>query len=629
MRFFCNCSVVINIGGHNNIHPSSGFTFDNIAWIATAEIILICRFLSGNTNTHQIPGRVNQLFRDDSFYSNGYFKIPDVNTIIKTIVSQYVDIKDVIVKLINSSYNMNGFLKDDILCLLEFACSNNIIDAFMNLYFIIRSRYKVNGYQAMSTNQVADTELKKIYFNQWLKKNFYLSSADKRSNILRCAFEVLKRKYGGNEGMVIEKISDFIKEKGISIVFLNSDYTTESIDNVEMTCGMLLLDSTRDTARLDLISNLTNYITLPFTSNKRATEEEMSRLVHGWAIYKSVNNKNQSILDNYAYGFCLTRNFNWIKNRRSLFRQYFAKPAQFRRIIDGARRFSVEEFNSERVLAYINSIRSVPIQDDATNLFNLIRKIDIEIMNEANVFELIKNMSDVELLSTFMVGSELNKATNALTNLPSLLPCDPIAFEAIPSDDIVRQIAVNPRASRANNVVLRNNSEPAYASDIKHRLSCLESDVTEIKNLNIQNSLLLHNVLKALNIKKDESNISQSVGEIEKNVEILKEEPSIDLVNSIMDQQNKLDDLLTDEGSLTLKNNFDYASLLSKLREFYTPRDKFTFSQARLRCLSKNIGIAKDEYEGLFKLMTEAGEFKLHHPRGKRKVIQYTLTVQK
>lgn len=622
----------INVGGHNNILPSAGFTFDNIAWIATTEIILICRFLSGNTNTHQIPGRVNHLFKDDSFYCNDYFKIPDITNIVKTIVSQYIDIKDVIGKLLHGLYDMNEYFRNDILCLLEFAYSNDLTRDFINLYFKIRSRYRLTGHEDMKKVQVGDCDLKKLYFNQWLKRNFYLASSDRKSNVLKCAYEILKRKYGGNEAVVIERISKFIQENNIGTIFYNSDYITEKIDDVEMTVGLLILDSTRINLRTELIHKLKSHIALPFSSNKRATENELSRLVHGWVGYKCINNKNQLVWDNYAYGFSLTRNLDWIKNRRSLFKQYFQKPVQLRRIIDGARRFSLEEFNNEQSLAYINCMRTDSLDDDASNLFIQIRKIDIEIMNEGDHFELIKNMTDAELLSGFMSGNELNSAINALINVTSLIPGEPLRVQPIASNIIVaNQIVARPRASRISRIqatVPQEDAEPQYAIEIKERISRLESGFNEIKDLNTQTNKLILDIIKTLKIDHNETVINQTVCETDNNVQVLNEEVTIDDMNSNINSQSNVKDLNTEDSSLCPKNDSNYLNFLAQLKRFYKPNEKFTLARAIKKCSGNKSTIDKSEYEVIFKSLVANNEIKLYPPENRRFAVHYSLTRQ-
>lgn len=425
---------------------------------------------------------------------------------------------------------------------------------------------------------------------------------------------------------MIEKLEKFLLENNIRLVFYNSEFLSESIDNAELEVGSLILDSTRDSHRLELINKLKKYISLPFTSNKRATEDEMSRLVHGWIAYKSINNKHQMILDNYVYGFCLTRNFDWIKNRRSLFRQYFQKPATLRRIINGVRHFSLEEFNSQKTFSYINCMRTDVMQEEVCNIFNEIRNIDIEIMNESNAFELIRSMSEAELLSSFLTDNELTKAINALLNAPLVITSDPLIIESAVSDLLVsNQTDVKPPVPRNKAVVIKGSTEPSYATEIKQRLSRLESEFNEIKSLNVHTNELLHDVIKYFKINSGESDIKQSLCEVEDNVKASNEEVAIGHMKLHTDCQDVVNDLIVDEASLPLQNDSDYFDLLDKLKKFYSPNEKFTLAKARQKCFGKNTDFDKQDFERLVKSMVENNEIQLYETPNKKLVIRYAL----
>jgi len=179
------------------------YTFDKLAKTIISEIVFKAKFLSGSTNTHLLPSKVNKII-DDKFCCFDNLCLPVVSKLIEEIYDS-IDKKKLIVRLAKSSM-MDEMLKNDLLELLDFAFSNDIVYSFINLYFKISSNYRIMALKDIMSvrSGLVDSYPETIFLEEWINENFVKVGKQKRSNVLFLAYQILLEKFS-NEADVIEK----------------------------------------------------------------------------------------------------------------------------------------------------------------------------------------------------------------------------------------------------------------------------------------------------------------------------------------------------------------------------------------------------------------------------------------
>lgn len=615
----------IEFGCSNYQNADLCFTFERIAWTVVSEIVLISRYLAGNQNTHQLKCASNVIFKNDEYYSNDCIKVPSIGKIIENIISSYSSPRDIITNLVNNIYKLDDSFKKNIYELLHFWQSDNMIQDFLNLYYKLRSNYAYECYDDVKKLNIDHNELKNVYFSQWIKRNFQQNSVTRKSNFLCCSFDILKMKYGGSEAVVIDNIKDEIEKSEIKIVYYD-DYNPKYIDQKYFTFGTIILDSERERERARLLDMLFRLIDGRFYTNVRCTEDELIRLIHGWFYYGSSRSKYQLVFNNFIYGFRLTRNYAWVKNRRTLFRQYFEKGDALKRLIDRAREFKPDAFNMGHINSYLKNMRKEIIDPEALDIYEQIRLIDIEKMYENSLVQTITQASDIEILKTFLTKEEIDEADHELRNLPlqvqEIVDMPPSQRESVVKARRQRNIIKNLVQQVVSETPDINIQEPVAIAEIKEKLDTIEEKIDTLQ--------------ETVAILKSNGNVEShrqgTVNEIDGLVDISPIENSLDENDHVVAEMNTVDGFCTDnpirnddilecsnasiDERATYNSNenidilrVDKSILLAKIKKKFKPNQKFTSSLAKKCCCPKdNRIITKDEFTELLDTLVQDNE---------------------
>lgn len=635
----------IQFGCANYLNADTCHTFERVAWTVVSEILLLSRYLSGNPNTHQVKMRSNTIFKDDEYFSNGCIKIPSVDKIVMRIITEYSNPDEILMNLINSIYNLDESFKKNMLSLIKFWKAFNPAKAFIDLYYKLRSDYKYENYSHISDLNIDDTQLNNIYFTQWIQKNFNQTSLEKKSNFLRCAFDILRLKYGGSDSIAIDNLKNEIRDCEIKIVYYES-YKPSSTDSGYNIFAYLLLDSYRERERSRLLTLLYKLVNNKFSTNVRCNEEEMARIIHGWYYYRSTTNKHQFVLGNFVYGFTLIRNFNWVKNRRTLFKQYFEKGRTLRKLINMARGFRTEVFDMAELQVYFKSLRKENLSDEAIDLYSQIRMLDIEKMNDENMFECIANATDEEILSSFLSKDEVIQALRVLNDLPISEAEDNRTgvqirerqHRSVNHDD--HQAVLNPAQEYITYNQFDVHREPGYISEMKEILVKLEQKMSELQLVNNQIRQELNDALVKVHSSRpteptvvDQASIPTSFDDLKDENYSLVDQVNDDMFEDDFDDTfrsehaaeenpvianvaadlHRLSDIRIkplDDGQLDL----DKTIFFENINRVFGETQLFTVSKAMKYCIHKDSGISKIEVSNKLNALVEDG--KLHSYKG-------------
>lgn len=396
---------------------SSGHTFSDMVYSIIAETIFVSRWLMGSTNKHCLPSSVNRLFANGNHHSVGCFVVPPVAQIVELAYKDHCDPKTILAKLCNAIKSIQGDLCQALLSVINIAYGERPAALLMNLYYKLLAGD--NNALDPHASVPPDDSIPSLHFSRWLTINFEPKTCGRFNNVLRAGYSIMVKKYGDSASVAQAVLQTHLIEHNYNFVYTKelpaAPGTTNPVCRLIFSANVNV-ERARLVSMLDdcLVSIKAAQAAELAANNKRqrptvrTSDAEFIRMIHGWFFYKGANAK---VWSNCVYGFYVTRELQWIKNRRTYYNQHMPDEDSLRNILTAVRNWTPDSFQAEQLISYITQ-DGIHVSDYLADIIRRLWHIDAAVMRDNEFATRLQHASDLCLLETFLRPAQIRRLRN-------------------------------------------------------------------------------------------------------------------------------------------------------------------------------------------------------------------------
>lgn len=203
--------------------------------------------------------------------------------------------KELFLKLFNLYYSLS---------------TENYIEAFFNYYIYYFSHTEYEDWYQLKN--IDDSEIvNQITFDDWFKHHILFDINNRRKhNLVNFLFIVILHTFQITEKIFYENLIDFLWNNNITVLIIRTK-KADLLQKVRLSRESLIACNEMDTLYHKLLCfQAQNY------GVKKTTKDELVRFANARYYYKNLVSTDFNIQKDPIFGFFLTKNYAWIKNRK-------------------------------------------------------------------------------------------------------------------------------------------------------------------------------------------------------------------------------------------------------------------------------------------------------------------------